>query len=206
MYKYSYYYYVNKTKCIGYMNVKPWDDWTYSASAFSLLPSCWLSFSNYFRILWIVLEVAMLEMVHVVLLLFLSFLFVIFLLVIILVEKLETERLVRSRLQWAGHVERMADDRLPKRAAELCEQGRRRRGRPSLRWEDCVKRDVRKAGEEEDWKTKTRDRGGWKRLSDEAVKKLRAAPHPWQRETRKRERKTCLIFLLIFLKSHGYTD
>ena len=53
---------------------------------------------------------------------------------------------------------------------------RRRRGRPRLRWEDCVKRDVRKAGEEEDWKKKTRDRGGWKRLSDEAVKKLRAAP------------------------------
>ena len=40
-----------------------------------------------------------------------------------------TERLVRSRLQWAGHVERMADDRLPKRAAELREQGRRTRGR-----------------------------------------------------------------------------
>ena len=51
-------------------------------------------------------------------------------------------------------------------------------GRPRLRWEDCVKRDVRKAGEEEDWKKKTRDRGGWKILSDEAVKKLRAAPHP----------------------------
>ena len=85
---------------------------------------------------------------------------------------------MRSRLQWAGHVERMADDRLPKRAAELREQGRRRRGRPRLRWEDYVKRDVRKAGEEEDWKKKkTRDRGGWKRLSDEAVKKLRAAPH-----------------------------
>ena len=44
-----------------------------------------------------------------------------------------------------------------------------------LRWEDCVKRDVKKAGEEEDWKKKARDRGGWKRLSDEAVKKLRAA-------------------------------
>ena len=73
---------------------------------------------------------------------------------------------------------RRKDDRLPKRAAELREQGRRRRGRPRLRWEDCIKRDVRKAGEEEDWKKKTRDRGGWKRLSDEAVKKLRAAPHP----------------------------
>ena len=29
---------------------------------------------------------------------------------------------------------------------------------------------MKKAGEEEDWKKKTRDRGGWKRLSDEAVK------------------------------------
>ena len=84
------------------------------------------------------------------------------------VQRSLTERLVRSRLEWAGHVERMADDRLPKRAAELREQGRRRRGRPRLRWEDCVKRDVRNA----------RDRGGWKRLSDDVVNKLWAAPHP----------------------------
>ena len=117
------------------------------------------------------------------------------------VQRSLTERLVRSRLQWAGHVERMADDRLPKRAAELREQGRRRRGRPRLRWEDCVKRDVRKAGEEEDWKKKTRDRGGWKRLSDEAVKKLRAAPHPWQRETRKRER-YCSIWLRTIISEN----
>ena len=38
--------------------------------------------------------------------------------------------------------------------------------------------DVRKAGDEGDWKKKTIDRGGWKRLSDETMKKLRAAPHP----------------------------
>ena len=44
-----------------------------------------------------------------------------------------------------------------------------------------------KAGEEGDWKKKTRDRGGWKRLSDEAVKKLRAAPHPDKGKKRKRE-------------------
>ena len=89
-----------------------------------------------------------------------------------------TERLVRSRLQWAGHVERMADERLPKRAAELREQGKRRRGRPRLRWEDCVKRDVKKKGVEGDWKKKTGDRGGWRRIADEAMKKLQAAPHP----------------------------
>ena len=33
------------------------------------------------------------------------------------VQRSLTERLVGSRLQWAGHVDRMADDRLPKRAA-----------------------------------------------------------------------------------------
>ena len=72
----------------------------------------------------------------------------------------------------------VADDRLPKTAVELREEGRRKRWSPRLRWEDCVKRDARKLGEEEDWKKKTRYMGVWKRLSDEAVKKLRASPPP----------------------------
>ena len=72
----------------------------------------------------------------------------------------------------------MADDRPPTGAAELREEGRRRRGRAILSWDDCVKRYVRKAREEEDWKKKARVKGGWKTLSDEAVKKLRAAPRP----------------------------
>ena len=78
------------------------------------------------------------------------------------VQRSLTERLVRSRLQWVGHVERLPGNILPKRATELREQGRRKLGRPRLRWEDCVKTDVRKAGDEEDWKKKTRDRGGGK--------------------------------------------
>ena len=57
-----------------------------------------------------------------------------------------------------GWTERMADDRLPKIAAELREQGRRRRGRPRLRWENCVKRYVKKAGEEGDWNEGRRQR------------------------------------------------
>ena len=52
------------------------------------------------------------------------------------------------------------------------------KGGQRLSWKDCVKRDVKKAGEEGDWKKKTRDRGGWRRIADEAVKKLQAAPHP----------------------------
>ena len=39
-------------------------------------------------------------------------------------------------------------------------------------------RDVKKTGEEGDWKKKTGDRGGWRQIADEAVKKLQAAPHP----------------------------
>ena len=44
-----------------------------------------------------------------------------------------------------------------------------------LRWEACARRDVRKAGEEEDWRKKNIDRW-WKRLSDEAVDQLGTAP------------------------------
>ena len=80
---------------------------------------------------------------------------------------------MKSRLRCAGHVDRMADDRLPKRATELREQGRMKRGGQGRDGRTML----RKAGEEEDWKKKTRYRGGWKRLSDEAVKKLRAAAH-----------------------------
>ena len=60
----------------------------------------------------------------------------------------------------------------------LREQGRRRRGRPILIWEDCIKIDVKKTGKEGDWKKKTGNREGWRRIADEAVKKLQAAPHP----------------------------
>ena len=84
------------------------------------------------------------------------------------VQRSFTEKLVGNRLQWAGNVERVADDRLPKKAAELCEQGRSRRVWSRLRCEDCMQRDVRKTGEKEDWKNKTTYRGGWKLLSDEA--------------------------------------
>ena len=53
------------------------------------------------------------------------------------VQRSLTERLARSRLKWAGHVERMIHYR--REWQELREEGRRR-GRPRLRWEDCVKR------------------------------------------------------------------
>ena len=47
-----------------------------------------------------------------------------------------------------------------KRADASRVDGRRRRGRPRLRWEDCVKRDMAGVGGE--WRIRTRD-GEWKR-------------------------------------------
>ena len=58
-------------------------------------------------------------------------------------------KIVKSRIKWAGHMVRMKDDKLPKRAETKKQEGSRKRGRPQLRWEDCVKRDLRKAEEEE---------------------------------------------------------
>ena len=88
------------------------------------------------------------------------------------VQRSLTERLVRSRLQWAGHLERMADDGLPKRAAELREEETREtKAEMGGLCKDRCEEDRRR-------ETGRQDRGGRKRLADEVVKKLQAAPHP----------------------------
>ena len=43
-----------------------------------------------------------------------------------------------------------------------------RRGRPKLRWEDCVKRDLVGVGGE--WRMRAKDRGEWRRLVEMVVK------------------------------------
>ena len=58
------------------------------------------------------------------------------------VKKSFKRKLVRSRLKWPGHVETMEGVRLTRRADALRVEGRRRRGIPRLRWEDCVKTDL----------------------------------------------------------------
>ena len=78
-------------------------------------------------------------------------------------------KIVKSRMKWAGHMVRMNDDKLPKRAETNRQEGSRKRGRPQLRWEDCVKRDLRKAKEEEKWREKANNRDRWKLITNVAV-------------------------------------
>ena len=71
------------------------------------------------------------------------------------VEESFKKTLVRSGLNWAGHVGRMGDEKLATRADAQKVEGKRRRGRPRMRWEDCVKRDLERVGGE--WRTTAKD-------------------------------------------------
>ena len=64
-------------------------------------------------------------------------------------------------MKLAGHVVRMKDERLPKISETRKQEGCRKRERSQLRWEDCVKRDLRDAEEEEKWREKANNRDQW---------------------------------------------
>ena len=57
--------------------------------------------------------------------------------------------MVKSRIKWAGHMVRMKDDNLSRRAETKKQEGYRKRDIQQLRWEDCVTRYLRKAEAEE---------------------------------------------------------
>ena len=77
--------------------------------------------------------------------------------------------IVKSRIKWAGHMVRMKDERLPKRSETKKQEGCRKRGRPQLRWEDCVTRDMRKAEEDQKLREKANNSDQWKQITKVAV-------------------------------------
>jgi hypothetical protein len=68
-----------------------------------------------------------------------------------------------SRLRWAGHIVRMKDNLPCKKITLDKPEGRRRVGRPNLRWMDGVMRDAERL-EVRNWRSKAKDRVGWRRL------------------------------------------
>ena len=76
----------------------------------------------------------------------------------------------RGRLQWAGHVARMPDERAAKTIfSREPGRGRRLRGRPRTRWMCAVEEDARSAGVRGDWRTAAQDRRGWTSLIRSAL-------------------------------------
>jgi hypothetical protein len=66
-----------------------------------------------------------------------------------------------AKLRWAGHIVRMQDN-LPYTKLTLHKpEGRRRVGRPNLRWIDGVMRDAERLGIR-NWRIKAKGRDGWR--------------------------------------------
>jgi hypothetical protein len=72
-----------------------------------------------------------------------------------------------TRLRWTGHLVRMQEN-LPCKEITLDKpEGRRRVGRPNLRWMDGVTRDAERLGVR-NWRIKAMDRDGWRRFLESA--------------------------------------
>ena len=74
---------------------------------------------------------------------------------------IETVRL--NRLCWCGHVQRMGDNRIPKRVFYMNLGTTRLRGRPRNRWQDEVRENGRIVVGE-GWQEKVHNREEWKKL------------------------------------------
>jgi hypothetical protein len=74
-----------------------------------------------------------------------------------------TETISLHRLRWFGHVQRMEENRIPKRVLYTNLESTRPRGRRRNRWQDEVREDGRIVGGEE-WQEKVYNREECKKL------------------------------------------
>ena len=72
-----------------------------------------------------------------------------------------------QRLRWLGHIERMQETRMLKAIYSWKPISRRPIGRPKIRWEDDVRKDIQKL-KVPNWKTLVPDRRRWKELVEKA--------------------------------------
>ena len=76
------------------------------------------------------------------------------------------EMLVQRNLRWAGHLNRLGDDRLPKQILySQLREGSRGIGRPKLRYNDKIKRNLKDLNIPiGSWQDATRDRLNWRKM------------------------------------------
>ena len=55
-------------------------------------------------------------------------------------------KITEKRLKWYGHVRRMKEEHIVRRMLDVNIPGKRRRGRPNLRWKNACKRDMTEVG------------------------------------------------------------
>jgi len=72
------------------------------------------------------------------------------------------------RLEWAGHIIRMEEERIPKKVLNGNFYTTRPVGRPRTRWADVVKRDALQLLGTRGWRRRAVNRDEWRRLMREA--------------------------------------
>jgi hypothetical protein len=72
-----------------------------------------------------------------------------------------------QRISRLGHVERMEENRMPKKIFTQELEGRRRRGRPRKRWKEEVERDLQVLGVKR-WRELVTDRKKWRDIVRQA--------------------------------------
>ena len=72
-----------------------------------------------------------------------------------------------QRISWLGHLERMEEDRIPKKILTQELEGTRRRGRPSKGWKEEAERDLHALGVRR-WRKLVADRKKWKDIVRQA--------------------------------------
>jgi hypothetical protein len=83
-----------------------------------------------------------------------------------------------NRLRWFGHVQRMEENRIPKRVLYMNQGTIRLRGRSRNRWQDEMREDGRIVGGE-GWQEKVHNREEWKKLL-RMVRNRRILPVPME--------------------------
>ena len=74
-----------------------------------------------------------------------------------------TETIMLNRLRWFGHVQRMEDNRIPKKVLYMNLETSRLKGRTRNRWQNEVREDGRIVGGK-GWKGRLFNREEWKKL------------------------------------------
>jgi hypothetical protein len=72
-----------------------------------------------------------------------------------------------QRISWLGHLERMEEDRIPKKIFTQELEGTRRRGRPRKRWREEAERDLQVLGVRR-WRELVIDGGKWRGIVRQA--------------------------------------
>ena len=73
----------------------------------------------------------------------------------------------KQRLNWLGHVERMAEDNIVQKIKRWKPMSKRPIGRPKTRWEDDVLEDIKSINISK-LKKVAQNRDGWKKVAEQA--------------------------------------